>query len=239
MHTFNELWENGPVYAQAEHFKLGTDSVLLADFANTSSYKNGIDLGTGGGILCLLLLCKSSKLRMTGLEILPEAASVAELNIAENHLSERCGIMCGDIKNHRELFSSGEFDFVISNPPYFPQGSGYTSPQESRAGARGEESCTLSDMCKAASYLCRTGGAFFMVHRAERLAEIMCLLSENGLEPKRLRLVAHSQMHEPSLILIEARRGGKPGLKIMPTLILRNDDGTETDEVLKIYHREK
>ena len=78
-----------------------------------------------------------------------------------------------------------------------------------------------------------------MVHRAERLAEIMCLLSENGLEPKRLRLVAHSQMHEPSLILIEARRGGKPGLKIMPTLILRNDDGTETDEVLKIYHREK
>lgn len=238
MNDFVELWRNGPKFAQSEHFKLGTDSVLLADFVNTGTRKNGIDLGCGSGILPLLLLCRSEKLAMTGLEINPGAAECARANAAENGLSERCNIVSGDIRRCRELFKSGEFDLVVSNPPYFAEGSGKLSPDEQRAAARGETMCTLEDICKAAAYLCRTGGSFCLVHRAERLADVICLLRRYGLEPKRLRTVSHDATKEPSLVLIEARRGGAPGMKTMPPLFIRNADGSETDEILKIYHRE-
>lgn len=239
MNKFVELWSGGPIFAQSEHFKLGTDSVLLADFVNTGNYKRGIDLGTGSGILPLLLLNKSEKLAMTGLEINEDACQCAKANLFENGLCQRSEIICGDIRVCREKFKSGEFDLVVANPPYFAEGSGYSSPDLSRAAARDERSCSLDDICKAASYLCRTGGAFCLVHRAERLSEVFCKLSETGLEPKRLRTVSHNALTEPSLVLIEARRGGKPGLKIMPPLFLRNPGGSESDEVLRIYHREE
>lgn len=238
MPDFVELWRDGPRFAQSEHFRLGTDSVLLADFVNAASRKKGIDLGCGSGILPLLLLEKSEKLHMTGLEINPEAAAYTEINLRENGMSERGSIVVGDIKNHRRLFASGEFDLVVSNPPYFADGSGAVSPKADRAVARGELMCTLEDICAAAAYLCRTGGAFFLVHRAERLTDALCLMRQYGLEPKRLRTVSHSAEKEPSLVLIEARRGGSAGLKILPPLFIRNADGSETEEVLKIYHRE-
>lgn len=239
MNNFVELWSGGPRFAQSEHFKLGTDSVLLADFVNTGKFKRGIDLGTGSGILPLLLLTKSEKLRMTGLEINEDACRCAQANLSENGLCGRGDIVCGDIRVCREMFKSGEFDLVVANPPYFAEGSGAVSPNSERAAARDERNCSLDDICRAAAYLCRTGGAFCLVHRAERLSEVFCKLSEYCLEPKRLRTVSHSAQNEPSLVLIEARRGGKTGLKIMPPLFLRNSDGSETDEVLRIYHREE
>lgn len=238
MAEYVQLWNKGPYFAQSGHFKLGTDSILLADFAEPASARRGIDLGCGSGILPLLLLLRSEKLCMTGLEIHENAAESARENLRKNALSDRCDIVCGDIKNSRNLFRSGDFDLVISNPPYFPAGSGKMSPDAERASARGELSCTMEDICSAAAYLCRTGGAFYIVHRAERMAELVCRLSAAGLEPKRLRLVAHTADSAPSLVLIEAKRGAKPGLKIMPTLVLRNADGSETPEVLRIYHRE-
>ncbi|MDO4815548.1 MAG: methyltransferase [Bacillota bacterium] len=238
MYDFVELWQNGPRFAQSEHFKLGTDSILLADFVNTGKRARGIDLGCGSGILPLLLLNKAERLNMTGLEIIPDAAAFAEANLKENGLAERGKILVGDIKDHRRLFSSGEFDLVVSNPPYFAEGSGALSPRDDRAAARGELLCSLEDVVRAAAYLCRTGGAFYMVHRAERLADAVCLLREYGLEPKRLRTVSHSAEKEPSLILLEARRGGSAGIKLMPPLFIRNADGSETEEILRIYHRE-
>ena len=239
MSDFVQLWDGGPYFAQSEHFRLGTDSVLLADFANTAPYRNGIDLGCGSGILPLLLLWRSEKLRMTGLEILGSAADSAEENMLRNGLSERCGIVRGDIRDCRSIFRSGQFDLVISNPPYFPTGSGKLPQDASKAAARGELSCTLDDICAAAAYLCRTGGSFCLVHRTERMAELMMKLSSAGLEPKRLRLVAHTASSAPSLVLLEARRGAKPGLTVLPTLVIRSADGSETDEILKIYHREE
>lgn len=238
MAEFVQLWNNGPYFAQSEHFKLGTDSILLADFVNTASVRRGIDLGCGSGILSLLLLLRTDRLCMTGLEILEDAARAAAENLSKNALSERCEIVCGDIKDSRSLFRTGEFDLVISNPPYFASGSGKMSPDPDRAAARGELSCSLDDICSAAAYLCRTGGTFCAVYRAERMAELICRLSAHGLEPKRLRLVSHTADSAPSLVLIEAKRGAKPGLIIMPTLVLRNPDGSETAEVLRIYHRE-
>ena len=237
MPEFTALWEKGPVFAQAEHFRLSTDCVLLADFVNTSSAAKGIDLGCASGAIGLLLLSRSPRLHMTGLELLPQAAALAGENMAVNGLSARSRIVTGDLRQHRQLFPSGSFDLVVANPPYFPLGSGAVSPDEGRAAARGEVSCTLEDVCTAAAFLCRTGGSFALVHKPERLSEALCCMSRHGLEPKRLRLVCHRAELAPNLVLIEGRRGGKPGMKIEPLLVLRNADGSETDEVKRIYHR--
>lgn len=238
MNEYVSLWQGGPCFCQSEHFKLGTDSVLLADFVNTNTHRRAIDLGCGSGILPLLLLYRTTALSFTGIELDPEAAQTARDNLAANGLGERARIVTGDIRRCRELFASGEFDLVVSNPPYFAQNSGRESPDSKKAAARGEASCTLSDLCRAAAYLCRTGGTFCLVHRAERLTDVLCTLRENGLEPKRLRTVSHNANKEPALVLIEAKRGAAPGLKMLPPLFVRNPDGTESDEILKIYHRE-
>ena len=234
---FFPLWPGGPVFAQAGHFRLGTDCVLLADFAHMSGAAKGIDLGCASGAIALLLLSRWERLRMTGLELLPEAAELARMNMAENGLSPRCDIITGDIRRHRQLFTAGSFDIVVSNPPYFPVGSGPLSPDPARAAARGETDCSLEDICAAAAFLLRTGGGFFMVHRPERLSQAFCAMSAAGIEPKRLRLVCARPGSAPNLVLIEGRRGGKPGLKIEAPLLLTDEYGAETDEIKRIYHK--
>ncbi len=237
MPEFTALWEGGPVFAQAEHFRLSTDCVLLADFVNTSGRRRGIDLGCASGAIALLLLLRSPRLHMTGLELLEEAAELAGENMERNSLGDRSRIICGDIRRHRELFKSGSFDLVAANPPYFPVERGKLSPDEKRSGARGELSCSLEDICAAASYLCCTGGSFSVVYKPERLSELFCAMTAHGLEPKRLRLVCHKAGSAPSLVLAEGRRGGRPGLDILPPLILTGPEGGDSEEVLRIYHR--
>lgn len=237
MAEFQELWAGGPRFAQAEHFKLGTDSVLLADFVNTASAKRGIDLGCASGAIALLLLAKSDKLHMSGLDIVDAAVELAKENMRENSLEGRSAIIHGDIREHRSLFTAGSFDLVAVNPPYFAAGSGAVSPKSGRDAARGEVQCSLEDIITAAAFLLRTGGSFNMVYRPERLSEAFCCMSRLGLEAKRLRLVCHRAESAPSLVLIEGRRGAKPGLKTEPLLILCNADGSESEEYKKIYHR--
>ena len=234
---FYPLWPDGPLFAQAEHVRLSTDCVLLADFVNGDRAARGIDLGCASGAISLLLLARLPRLHMTGLEILPEAARLAEENMAKNGFQDRSRLVAGDIRRHRELFRTGSFDLVVSNPPYFPVGSGPLSPDKARAAARGETECTLKELCAAAAFLCRTGGSFCLVYKPERLAEAFCTMSAAGLEPKRLRLVCARPGTAPSLALIEGRRLGKPGLKIEPDLILSQADGTESEEFKRIYHR--
>lgn len=237
MPHFEYLWPGGPVFAQAEHFKLGTDSVLLADFVRLSGAKQGIDLGCASGAIGLLLLTRLEKLHMTGLEIVPEAAELARENMAANSLEERSRIITGDIRAHRALFKTGSFDLVAANPPYFPVARGMPSPDLDRANARGESLCSLEDICAAASFLLKTGGSFCLVHKPERLSELFCCMTKHAIEPKRLRMVCHRSDSAPSLVLVEGRRGGKPGLRVEPSLILHNADGSETGEVKRIYHR--
>ena len=237
MREFTQLWKDGPVFAQADHFKLSTDCILLADFINCSGRRRGIDLGCASGAIALLLLWRSPRLHMTGLELVEEAARLAEENMDRNALRDRSRIICGDIRCHRELFKSGSFDLVAANPPYFPVERGKLSPDEKRSGARGELNCSLEDICAAASYLCCTGGSFSVVYKPERLSELLCAMTAHGLEPKRLRLVCHKAGSAPSLVLVEGRRGGRPGLDILPSLILTGPDGRESEEVLRIYHR--
>ena len=234
-----QLWPGGPVLYQAEHFRLGTDCVLLADFARTTGARRGIDLGCASGAAMLLLLSRTETLRMTGLEIMPEAAELARRNLAENGLETRGEIVTGDIRDHRALFRAGSFDLVIANPPYYPAGSGALPADAARAAARSELKSSLEEICRAAAYLLRTGGRACLVHKPERLSELFCRLAENGLEPKRLRLVCRRPESAPSLVLVEARRGGKPGLTIEPPLLLQGPDGGESEELARVYRQRK
>jgi len=237
MPDFEILWENGPRFYQAEHFKLGTDTVLLANFAGRCNAKKGIDLGCASGALGLLLLWNDPRLHMTGLEIVEDACRLAEKNMLENGLEERSRIVMGDIRRHRDYFPHAAFELVLANPPYFPYGSGAVSPDPQRAAARGEMLCTLEDICAAAAYLCKSGGSVCLVHKPERLSELFGCMTKQGIEPKRLRMVCHNASSAPNLVLVEGRRGGKPGLKVEPQLVLRNPDGSETEEIKSIYHR--
>ena len=199
MGEFQKLWPDGPLFTQADHFPLGTDSVLLADFTPVKGARRGIDLGCGSGVIALLLLLRAEKLHMTGLELSGQSAQTARENLAANALDAQ---------------------------------------DPARAAARGELSCTLDELCGAAAYLCRSGGRFCLVHKPERLSEAFCCMSAQGLEPKRLRLVCAEVGRGPSLVLIEARRGARPGLAIEPSLFLREADGAESAEVRRIYRKE-
>lgn len=237
MPQFDYLWEGGPEFAQSENFRFGTDSVLLGNFINLSGAGKAIDLGCASGVIPLLMLSRSEKIHVTGLELDGEAAALAGQNMAHNGLTERSKIIHGDIRRCRSLFAAGSFDVVVSNPPYFPMNAGAVSPNAKRAAAREELTCTLDDLCAAAEYLCRWDGKVAFVYRPERLNELFSCMTLHGIEPKRMRLVAHEASSVPSLVLIEGRRGGNTGLRVEPLLILKNPDGTDSDEIKKIYRR--
>jgi tRNA1Val (adenine37-N6)-methyltransferase len=236
MTEFTELWPGGPRFLQADGtFPLGTDSVLLADFANTAGVKKACDLGSGTGALSVLLLAGTPALALDGIELRPDAAERCRENLAANGWNAS-GIITGDLRDHRKLFKAGAYDLVVCNPPYFPAGSGRTPNDPARADARSETACTITEICAAAAFLCRNGGAFSLVHRPERLAEVLCAMSGAGLQPKRLRFVSHKAESAPSLVLIEGRRNARPGLAVAAPLILCKPDGSDSDEIARIYH---
>ena len=233
---FDTLWPGGPRFLRSgEGYPLSTDSVLLAHFAAGVRAGSIFDLGCGAGVLTVLLKLSHPAASVGGIELNAAAAALCRSNLTENGM-DAGGILCGDLRAHRTLLTAGSYDLVVSNPPYFPAGSGYSAPDPARADAREERTCTLDDVCAAAGYLCRWGGAFSLVHRPERLAEAFAAMQAHGLEPKRLRLVQHRPDSAPSLALIEARRGGKPGLAVEAPLLLTGADGGDSDEVKEIYH---
>ncbi len=238
MEAFDELWQNGPRFMQTnESFKLSTDSVLLADFARMRRSGACLDMGSGTGILSVLLACKYPEAYLTGIELQPGFADLSRENLAENGMNSRAKIITADLREYRSLIKADSFDLVVSNPPYFPENSGYRATNGYRATAREETNCTLQDICTAARWALRWGGTFALVHRPERLSEIFCAMTEVGIEPKRLRTVSHSVSNAPSLVLVEGKRGGKKGLKIEEPLILTDSDGNESDEAQRIYKR--
>ena len=238
----DELWPGGPRFKeQTGVFRLGLDSVLLAYFAKSiqiKKRKRAIDLGCGSGIISVLLACNDPKLHIDGVEILSDAASLASENAALSGFDDRISIIEGDLRQHREFLQSGAYDLTISNPPYNARGSGIRSELESAAVARSEDLCDLDDVCKAAGYLTRWGGSFLLVHKPERLVDVFRAMNRAGFEPKRVRFVHHKSSTPPSLVLIESRRGGKPSLRVESPLILVTENGSESDELREIYHRE-
>lgn len=186
-------------------FPLGSDALALGDFATLRRGWRVCDLGTGSGALLLLLARRAPGLTLSAIERDPLAAQTARDNLAQNDLTGT--VVAGDLRDR--LLPAGQFDLVVSNPPYFPVNAGGIGGPE-----RSEAFCTLEQLCAAAGYLVKNGGRFALCHRPERLADIICSLRAHGLEPKRLVLLSHSPKHAPSLLLVEAVKQGKPGVKV-------------------------
>lgn len=211
------------------------DAVLLSGFVQAKPEDKIIDLGTGTGIIPILLRAKTGSTDITGLEIQEEVAEMAERSVKLNGLHEEVHIVCGDIKEADKLFEAGSFDVVTSNPPYMKQSGGLTNPDEGKAISRHEIKCSFDDVCKAAKRLLRSGGRFFLVHRPERLAELIETMRRRGLEPKRMRMV-HSFINEKAvMVLIEAASGGGTFMKVEEPLIIYKEKNVYSDEIYDIY----
>ena len=229
------LWNHVTLTQPDAQFRLSTDSVACAWFARFRSRSQITDLGCGSGAIALMLLASDPTLTVTGIELQSAAAEAARQNAQINRLSFT--VLEGDLRSMQSLLPANSMDGVISNPPYFPVGSGKPA-QGAFARARSEETCSLAQLCDAADWLLRWGGAFVLVHRPERLADLIWELRSRKMEPKRIRFVRHRPDSPVSLVLLEARKGGKPGLSYEPDLVLFDQNGNETAEYRQMYHKE-
>lgn len=216
-------------------FCFGMDAVLLSGFAGADEGDRVLDLGTGTGIIPLLMEAKTKASHLTGLEIQAESADMASRSVKMNGLEDKITIVTGDIKEAVRLFGAASFDVVTCNPPYMTEHHGILNPGEPKAIARHELLCTLEDVISQSARLLKPGGNFFMVHRPFRLAEIIVLLREYKLEPKRMQMVHPFVDKEPNMVLIEANRGGKPRIKVEKPLIVYKEPGVYHDEIYDIY----
>ena len=234
-----ELWPGGPRFKEEDGVqRIGADSVLLADFACKTSVKRkyrAADLGCGSGIISVLLAYYAPELRIDAIDIQQPAVELALENAELSGFSDRITVIEGDLRRHRDFLQNGAYDLVVSNPPYNKHGSGKLHSNKNLAAARDDELCTLDDLCEAAGYLTRQGGSFALVQKPERLSDIFRSLTTYGFEPKRLRFVQHKQASPPNLVLIDSMKGGNPPLTVELPLILTNEDGSDSDEVKRIY----
>lgn len=219
-----------------KRFCFGVDAVILSGFAKVKKGETVVDLGTGTGIIPILLAAKSQGAQFSGLEIQPESAEMANRSVLLNELEARVSIREGDIKEAAALFGASSCNVVTSNPPYMNEGGGLVNPFAAKAIARHEILCTLEDVVAAAAKLLRPNGRFYMIHRPHRLTDILVLLRQYKLEPKRLRFVQPYANQEPTMVLIEAVRGGKPMVKIAPPLIIYQSPNQYTEEIFEIYY---
>ena len=232
----DELQRNGyRIIQNPAKFCFGMDAVLLSGFARAKKGNTVLDLGTGTGIIPILMEAKTEASRFVALEIQEESAEMARRSVALNGLEEKITIVTGDIKEADSLFDAASFDVITCNPPYMIGQHGLVNPEDAKAIARHEILCTLEDVIAQAAVLLKPGGNFFMVHRPFRLAEIMVLLHQYKLEPKRMQMVHPFIDKEPNMVLIEANRGGKPRMSVEKPLIIYKEPGVYMPEIYEIY----
>lgn len=232
----DDLQRNGyGIIQDPERFCFGMDAVLLSGFAVVKDGARVLDLGTGTGIIPILLEAKTKAVHLTGLEIQTDSAEMAGRSVALNGLEEKIDIVTGDIKEADQLFDAASFDVITCNPPYMIGQHGLTNPADAKAIARHEILCTLEDVISQTARLLVPGGRFFLVHRPFRLAEIIVTLTKYKLEPKRMRLVYPFVDKEPNMVLLEAVRGGRPRMTVEKPLIVYEEPGVYTPEIYEVY----
>ncbi len=229
--TLEDLQINGLYILQKkDSFRFGMDAVLLSNFIRAKAHQKVLDLGTGTGILSILISAKTDVKSVTGLEIQADIADMAQRSIDGNNLNNRISIVKGDIKEAVSIFGAATYDIVITNPPYTKVGSGRINSQDSKAISKHELCCNLTDVLTNSSAILKPQGEFFMVHRPERLTDILAGMRKAKIEPKVLRMVCPYLGKTPSLILVKGLKNGNPGLNIMPDLIIYDEYGEYTKE---------
>ena len=232
----DDLQRNGyRIIQNPEKFCFGMDAVLLSGIARVKKGAQVLDLGTGTGISPILLEAKTEAAHLTALEIQEESADMAKRSMQLNGLESKIDVVTGDIKEADRLFPLASFDVVTCNPPYMVGQHGLTNPYEPKAIARHEVLCTLEDVVRNAARLLKPGGSFFMVHRPFRLAEIITVMVQYKLEPKRMQLVYPYVDKEPNKVLIEGCRGGKPRMTVEKPLIVFKAPNVYMDEICELY----
>lgn len=216
-------------------FPFSVDAVLLAHFATVRRGDRVIDLGTGGGVIPLLLAARHPEAHITGLEIQPETAEMAARSVAHNRLEQRVQIDCGDYRLLGRTYGDGRFDLVTLNPPYWEASRGNLSPAAQRASARHELCGSLAEAVAAAEHGVRFGGRAALVFLAERLTDLLVTLRQHRLEPKRLRMVHTRPDRTAHLVLVEAVKGGGVGMKVEPPLVIYQEGQRYSAEMQAIY----
>lgn len=236
MERLDELHRNGYFIIQnPEKFCFGMDAVLLSGFAAVKSDERLLDLGTGTGIIPILLEAKTQGEHFTGLEIQEESADMARRSVALNQLESKIDIITGDIKDASKIFGASSFDVITTNPPYMIGNHGISSSSEAKAIARHEVLCTLDDILRESAKLLKPRGRFYMVHRPFRLAEIMSKMVAYKIEPKRMKFVYPFVDKEPNMVLIEGLAGGNSRMRVEKPLIVYKEPGVYTEEIYDIY----
>ena len=232
----DELQRNGyRIIQNPDKFCFGMDAVLLTGFAGVRRGERLLDLGTGTGIIPLLMEAKYRYSSLVGLEIQAESADMAARSVMLNGLSDKIEIVTGDIREADRIFPAASFDCITCNPPYMIENHGITNPDSPKAIARHEILCTFEDVARQTAKLLKPGGHFFLVHRPFRLAEILCVLVQYKLEPKRMQMVYPYVDREPNMVLLEAVRGGKARMTVEKPLIIFSEPGVYTPEICDIY----
>lgn len=233
-----KLAHNMDIFVSKKHV-FTSDALLLANFASPKRKDKVCDLGTGCGIIPLIWHRDFSPSENVGVEISEKAYSLFQRTLELNNLSDKIKCINADLRNLDDVLPYEYFDVVTINPPYKKRGAGNVNKSEEKMNARHEYSCTLSDAVSAAYKLLRFGGKFVLCHRPERLCDIFCTMRENQIEPKWLCEVAQRKGKEPSLVLIEGRKGGNSGMRISPTFYVENEDGNYTKEAKDIFYAYK
>lgn len=224
------------IIQNSDGFCFGIDAVLLSDFARCKKGGTIVDLGTGTGVIPILLSSKTKASKIYGMEIQDEVADMARRSVALNDLGDRVFIVEDDLNNSFDHIGKGTVDTVVTNPPYFSNGDAIVNPTSYKAISRHEILCTLDDVVRVSSQLLKHGGAIYMVHRPHRLVDILCSMRKYRIEPKEIRFVHPKRDKKPNIVLIKGVKFGNPELKFMDPLVVYNDDGTYTDEIYKIYN---
>lgn len=223
----DDLQLNGlEIIQDPERFCFGVDAVFLSDFVRVRPGEKVLDMGTGNGIIPILLSAKTQAAKITGLEIQKDSADMARRSVEHNLLTERIEIVTGDIKEAAGLFRPAFFDVITTNPPYMISEHGLRNPDDAKAIARHEVLCCLDDILRESMKLLQDKGRFYMVHRPFRLTEIMIKMNQYKIEPKRIQFVYPYIDREPVLVLIEGVRGARPRITVEPPVIIygRNSD---------------
>lgn len=219
-----------------DKFCFGVDAVLLSDFANVKKNETMLDIGTGTGIIPILMSAKTKGLHFTGLEIQSLSVDMAKRSVKLNNLTDKIDIVEGDINEALTYFKKESFNVITSNPPYMVESAGEGNMDEPVLIARHEIKCTLDDVIREGSKLLKACGRFYMIHRPFRLTEIFETFKKYGIEPKRMRLIHPYFDKEPNMVLIEALKGGKVGLKVEKPLVIYDEPGKYNEEIHKIYN---